>query len=176
MGRRGALGIALIGVAVAVSGCITGKAGTEYATMSQGLSPPRPGQSRIILLSAKGTAIESGHCNLTLDGAKISTLTPGTYIYLDRPAGSHVLVASQVLFPGETKQEFRTESGKTYYFLAKSSEKNRAMSGGAMVFGLAGAAAMAVATSNNPNQGPVDLIPMDEATARPALAELLQAD
>jgi len=50
------------------------------------------------------------------------------------------------------------------------------MSSGAIVGGLTGALVMAVAISNNPNQGPVDIYPLDEPSARIALAELLQTE
>jgi hypothetical protein len=52
--------------------------------------------------------------------------------------------------------------------VVRNSDKSKAMAGSALV--------MAAVTSNNPNQGPVDVYPLDEQSARLALAELLQVE
>jgi hypothetical protein len=101
---------------------------------------------------------------------------PGTYAYADVPAGHHDLVTTQALFPGDTKMEISAAAGRTHFFVVLNSDKSKAMASGAIVGGLTGALVMAVATSNNPNQGPVDIYPLDEPSARIALAELLQTE
>jgi hypothetical protein len=111
-------------------------------------------------------------CQMALDGSAIGKVLIGTYAYADRPAGRHTLVATESLFPGETRREFTTVSGRTYYFLVRSSERHDAVTGGAVVAGLAGALVTAAATSDKDDQGPAQLIPLDEAAAKTTLAEL----
>ena len=72
--------------------------------------------------------------------------------------------------------EISAAAGRTHFFVVRNSDNSKAMSSGAIVGGLTGALVMAVATSNNPNQGPVDIYPLDEPSARIALAELLQTE
>ena len=85
-------------------------------------------------------------------------------------------MATQTLFPGDSKLDFSTEAGRTYFFSIRPSERSRAMQGGGMVFGLAGMAVMAAASSGAQNQGPVDFVPLQEGQAATALAELLLAE
>jgi Protein of unknown function (DUF2846) len=169
-------GLAGLGLALLVSGCLTGRAGTEYAVVSGKLGPPRPGQSRIVILSQKESWLDATSCDAKIDSVALSRLLPGTYVYIDRPAGKHDLIATQTLFPGDSKLEFSTEAGRTYFFSIRPSERSRAMEGGALVFGLAGAAVMAAASSGAQNQGPVEFVPLQEGQAAPALAELLLAE
>lgn len=148
--------------------------GADYATVAQKLGPPKSGQSRIVVLQEKrkGLSMALCACEMNLDGSPIGKVTVGTFVYADRPAGRHQLVASETLFPGETKLDFTTQPGRTYFFLLKSSERHDALTGGAMVGGLAGVLVTSAATSNSENPGPAELYPLDEPTARTALAEL----
>ena len=109
---------------------------------------------------------------MKLDGSTIGKVIVGTYVYADRPAGRHQLVASEALFPGDTTREFTTESGRTHYFLVRSSERHDAVTGVTMVAGLAGALVAPAATSGSQNPGPAVLFPLDEKAARTTLAEL----
>jgi hypothetical protein len=81
-------------------------------------------------------------------------------------------VASEVLFPGDTTRDFATESGRTYFFLIRSSERHDAVTGVTMVAGLAGALVASAASAGSANPGPADFFPLDESTARMTLAEL----
>jgi Protein of unknown function (DUF2846) len=168
--------VTAIGLALMVSGCLTGKEGTEYAVMAQKVGPPRAGLSRIVMMSQKDAWLDRTSCDAKIDSVLLSRLMPGTYVYIDRPAGSHHLVATQTLFPGDSMLDFSTEAGKTYFFSIRPSERSRAMQGGGMAFGLAGMAVMAAASSGSPNQGPVDFVPLQEGQAQVALTELLQAE
>jgi hypothetical protein len=116
-------GIALLSGALLLSGCVTAKVGTDYAAISQKVGPPKPGQSRIVVLQQKrdGLSMAICACDVKVDGSPIGKVLVGTYAYADRPAGRHQLVASELLFPGETSRDFSTESGRTYFFLVKSS-------------------------------------------------------
>lgn len=164
-------------VAGLLSGCVSDRSGFDYAAISQKVGPPKPGQSRIVIISEKANGMESAVCDLKVDGAAVGNrLTPGTYVYADRPAGRHELVASQTLFPGETKRDFTTAPGRTYFFLAKNSERSKAVTGGVMIGGLTGALVASAITAGNANPGPVDLYPLDEGATRTTLAGLQLAE
>ena len=167
-------GVALLAAAMLLSGCMTQGAGSEYAAVVQKIGPPKPGQSRIVVLQEKrqGLSMSVCACEMKLDGQPMGKVIYGSYAYADRPAGRHQLVASELMFPGETTREFNTESGRTYYFLIRSSERHDAVTAGTMMVGLVGLAAASVVTSGSQNTGPADLFPLDEAAARTTLAEL----
>jgi hypothetical protein len=163
MDRRAFLAL---GPAFLVSGCLTGKEGTEYAVVSQKIGSPRPGQSRVVIMSLKDSWLDRTSCDAKVDGVALSRLLPGTYVYVDRPAGPHHLVATQTLFPGDSVLDFNTEPGRTYFFSIRPSDRSRAMLGGGMAFGLVGMGVMAAASSGADNKGPVDFVPLQEGQAR----------
>ena len=167
-------GVILCAVVGLLTGCVSDKAGLDYATTAQRLGPPKPGQSRIVVMSEKVAALslDAAVCDVKIDDGSPSRLKPGTYVYVDRPAGRHQLVATQTFFPGDTKREIATESGRTYFFLARNSERSRALTGMSIMGGLAGALVASAATVGSDNPGPVDLHPLDEASARTTLAGL----
>jgi hypothetical protein len=176
LGRGVAL---LLGASLLLSGCVTDGAGTDFGTVSQKLGPPKPGQSRIVVLQEKrnGISLSLCRCDLRLDGSPIGQVTTGTYVYADRPAGRHQLVATELFhMGGETKRDFSTESGRTYFYLIKSSASHDAVTGMAMLGGVAGAVVGSVAAAGSDNPGPADFISLDEQTARTTLAELQLAD
>jgi uncharacterized protein DUF2846 len=159
---------------VLLSGCVSDGVGTDYMSVAQKVGPPRAGQSRVVVFQEKrqGLSMALCACQIAIDGNPIGKVIVGTYVYADRPAGRHQLVATEALFPGETRREITTAPGRTYYFLVRSSERHDAVTGGAVVAGLAGMLVTTVATSDKEGQGPAQLIPLDESTARTALAEL----
>lgn len=168
----------MLSAALLLSGCMTAKVGSDYASISQKVGPPKPGQSRVVVLQQKrdGLSMALCACDLKVDGSPMGKLMVGTYAYADLPAGPHQLVASETLFPGDTKRDFTTAPGRTYFFLVKSSARRDSMTGMSILGGLAGVAVAAVATSGDPNQGPGEFIPLDEPTARTMLAELQLVD
>jgi len=125
----------VLAAAIFLSGCVSDQVGTDYAAIAQKVGPPKPGQSRIVVLQEKrqGLSMALCACDMKLDGDPIGKVIVGTYVYADRPTGRHQLVASEALFPGETRREFATESGRTYYFLIRSSERHDAVTGGALM-------------------------------------------
>ena len=169
-------GVALVLLAAVLSGCASGRTGTDYFAMAQKIGSPKSGQSRIVVLSEKAMGLSAAVCDVAIDGGAVGTLKAGTYVYADRPAGRHELVATQTLFPGDTKQQVSTESGRTYFFLVRNSERANAMTGMTLVGGLAGALVTAAVTSGKENPGPVDFISLDETTARTTLAYLQLAE
>src|SRR6266545_6861934 len=102
-------GVVLLLGAVLLSGCMSDRTGFDYAAVVQKIGPPKPGQSRIFLLSEKAKGLDSAVCDVKIDGGPENKLRPGTYVYVDRPAGRHEIVATQSLFPGETRRDVTTQ-------------------------------------------------------------------
>lgn len=116
--------------------------------------PPRPGQSRIVLLSEKPKALglDAASCGAKVDGSETGALKPGTALW-DRPAGRHEIVAPQTLSPGDTRRDIATESGRTYFLLAQTSRRANVVTGRAIMDGLAGALVASAATSGSESSG-----------------------
>ncbi len=168
--------IALLVTAVLLSGCVTERAGFDYAAVSQKIGAPKAGQSRIVVIQEKTSSLGATVCDIMLDGSPVGKLRLGTYVYADRPAGRHLLLATEVMFPGESKRDFTTEPGRTYFFLARPSERHNAVTGMTFAGGLAGMLVASAVTSGGDNPGPVDLLALDEATARTAITGLQLAE
>lgn len=170
--------VVLFAISAILSGCVSDGVGTDFASVAQKVGPPKAGQSRVVVFQEKrkGLSIALCACQIAVDGNPVGKVIAGTYVYADRPAGRHQLIVTESLFPGETRREFATVPGRTYYFLLRTSERHDTMTGGAVVGGLAGMLVTAVATSDKEDQGPAQLSPLDEPTARTALAELELAE
>jgi Protein of unknown function (DUF2846) len=168
----------MLAAAALLSGCVSDGIGTDYAAIVQKVGPPRAGQSRIVVLQEKrqGLSMALCACDMNLDGSPIGKVTVGTYVYADRPAGRHQLMASETLFPGKTRREFSTQPGRTYYFLVRSSPRHDTVTGGAVIGCLTGILVTSVATAESENPGPAVLLPLDESAAKVTLAELQLVD
>ena len=168
------LGVLLFAVGAVMAGCVSDQVGADFASVSRKSGPPRAGQARVIVLQDKqnGLSMAVCGCEVKLDGASLGKVLPGKYAYADRPAGRHDLLVTEALFPGDTKREIVMESGRTYFYLIKSSARHDAATGGAILGGLAGLAVVSVATAGEANPGPAELVALDEPTARTKLAEL----
>jgi hypothetical protein len=173
--RWGAL---LFAVGAMLTGCVSDQVGTDFASVSRKVVPPRAGQSRAVFLQDKrqGLSMAICACEVKLDGAPLGKVVAGKYAYADRPAGRHEVLVTELMFPGDTQREIVMESGRTHFYLIKSSPRHDAATGGAVLGGLAGLAIVSVATAGEANPGPAELVPLDEATARTKLAELQAID
>jgi hypothetical protein len=171
-------GVILPIVAVSLSGCVSDRSGFDYAAVAQKIGPPKPGQSRIVVLQEKGGVGNLAYCicDMKLDGGAIGLLKPGTYVYADRPAGVHTLSATESMFPGESRRDITTASGRTQFFLLRTGQRHDAITGMTLAAGLVGAAVTAVATAGSENPGPADLFPLEEVAARTTLAGLQLAE
>ena len=169
--RQGAL---MLAIGAMLTGCVSDQIGTDFASISKTVGPPRAGHSRVVLLQDKrnGLSMAICACEVKLDGAPLGKVVAGKYAYADRPAGRHELLVTELMFPGDTKREIVTEAGRTHFYLIKSSARHDAATGGAILGGLAGLAVVSVATAGDANPGPAELVALDEATARMKLAEL----
>ena len=122
--------VALLSVlmVVMISGCAPARSGAEFAALSQIIGPPKTGQARIVVFreQAYGGLFDVGW-DVKLDGQTMRDLKTGTYVYAGRPAGRHQLSSSMAIFPGATQRDFTVAPGKTYHFLARLSERARAL-------------------------------------------------
>ena len=111
--------------ALLLTGCVSDGVGTDYAAISQKVGPPKPGQSRIVVLQQKreGLSMALCACDVKFDGSPIGKVIVGTYAYADRPAGPHRLVAGELLFPGETVRDFST-AARPHLFLSRQVERS----------------------------------------------------
>jgi Protein of unknown function (DUF2846) len=170
-------GVVLAVAAVLLCGCETERNGLDYSAMTQKLGPPRAGQARIVVLREKGYAgIADPGWDIKLDGGPMSDLKTGTYVYADRPAGQHQLSATASLFPGVSQYDLSVQSGHTYFFLARPSERAKVLGGMSAAGGVAGLLVGAAVTSGNSNPGPLDFFPLEEVAARQTIAELRLAE
>lgn len=160
-------------VMATVSGCVTERSGADFSSMVQKVGPPKAGHARIVLLREKGYAgIADQGWDVKLDGGPLPELKTGTYLYTDRPAGPHKLTATMSLLQGTSQADIAAESGRTYFFLARPSEKAKTLGAMSASAGLAGLVIGAAITSNNENPGPLDFFPLDESSARTMIADL----
>ena len=70
-------GVALLAAATLLSGCMTQGAGSEYAAVVQKIGPPKPGQSRVVVLQEKrqGLSVSVCACDMKLAPASGIALT-----------------------------------------------------------------------------------------------------
>jgi hypothetical protein len=171
-------GVVLCVAAGLLLGCASQRTGFDYAGMMQKVGPPRAGQARIVVFEEKasGLGLSSSICEVQIDGGPIGRLKPGTYVYADRPAGRHQLLATETLFPGDTRHDLSAEPGRTYFFLARTSARHDALTGLSMMGGLAGAVVGSVATAGSDNPGPIDFLLLDETAARATISEIQLAE
>lgn len=168
--------VVLCALALLTLGCAYNRDGADFVSLSHTLGPPKPGYARLVVLREKAYAglIDQGWAVL-LDGEPMGEVKTGTYLYADRRAGQHEFSLKQWDFPGETRRSFAASAGRTYFYQIVLSERSKAINAATTFGGLTGFAVASIATSNDKNPGPVDFIPMEDATARQALVELRQA-
>jgi hypothetical protein len=104
-------------------------------------------------------------------------LKTGTFVYRDRPAGSHKLTFER---PGdlsrESHQEFAAASGRTYFFRLEMNQKGRLVMAASSQAGLAGLFISSAMSAAADERGLFDFTPLEDAAAREALADLRLAE
>jgi hypothetical protein len=168
--------LALLG-AFCLSGCATPNGPTVEA-FAKTAGPPKAGQARVIVYREPLYAYQVWDRNypVKLDGEPMAgNLTAGTFVSLDRPAGHHQLSLDVWDLPGVTRVDFNAVAGRTHYFVVRMSDRGKVITAGTVFGGLSGYALAAVVTSGD-DKGGMDLISVDEATAKKALAELRQGE
>jgi hypothetical protein len=160
--------------AVFLSGCATPN-GPTIEAFAKTAGPPKAGQARVIVYREPLYAqVWDRTYPVMLDGQPMGNLTAGTFVSLDRPAGRHQLSLDVWDLPGVTREEFNAVAGRTHYFVVRLSDRGKVVTAGTVLGGLSGYALAAAVTSGE-DKGGMDLVSMDEATARKALSELRQA-
>lgn len=170
-------GLVLFMAAALLCGCeTTARSGLDYSEILRKVGPPKAGQARIVVLREKGYGgLADGALGFSLDGAPLTGLKTGTYLYADRQAGQHQFVAEEAGFPGVTRVDFSARSGETLFFVARMSERKSAVIANAST-GLLGYGLTLAMTSGYKNQGPMDFMALDETAARTTIAELRLAE
>jgi hypothetical protein len=160
-----------------VAGCVTERSGLEFAAMTQKIGPPKGGQARIVVFREKAYAgvFDSGW-DVALDGQPLDELKTGTYVYADRPSGRHRLTSAMAMFPGETQRDIMVASGRTYFYLAKLSDRARTLNAMSAAGGLTGLVIGSAMTSGDANPGPLDFFPIEDAAARTMITDLRLAE
>jgi hypothetical protein len=159
-------------IAMALTGCVTGS-GADYASLVQEIGAPKAGQARIVVFREKQFrgSLDGGY-DIKLDGEPMRPLRTGTYFYVDRPPGKHQMTCDVIMFPGTTRFDFVVQPGRTYYYVARDSARSDKLMGAQIGAGLAGYVVGAAMTSDSPNPGPIDLVAVEETTARTAMTDL----
>ncbi len=98
-------------------------------SMSQKIGAPKPGHGRLVVFAEKSNGFGGHKWEMKLDEAPMGDLRDGTYVYADRPVGIHHLTASETLFPGMTERDVKLESGRTYFIVARASERAKTSPG-----------------------------------------------
>jgi hypothetical protein len=160
-------------LSILIFGCATTRNGADFTSMSQRIGPPKPGLARVVVFREKayGGLFDEGW-DVKLDGESMGDLKTGTFVYADKSAGRHQLSSEVALFPGVTRRDFTVAPGRTYFFLAKPSDRAKALHAASAAGGLAGLVVTSAMTSGEANPGPLDLFPLEETAAREAIADL----
>src|SRR5689334_12816555 len=167
-GRTSAMLLALLWL----SACATPN-GPSIEAFAKANGPPKAGQARVIVYREPLYSFQAWDRTypVMLDGQPMGKLTAGTFVSLDRNAGRHQLSLDVWDLPGVTRVEFDAAAGRTHYFVVRLSDRGKVITAGSIFGGLSGYALAAVATSGD-DKGGMDLIAVDEPTAKKALAEL----
>jgi Protein of unknown function (DUF2846) len=162
----------LLAVAM-VCGCAATREGTSYTSLSQKIGPPKAGTARVFVLRPKGPAeLVDSNWVVQVDGNPMTGLKTGTFAYRDLPPGHHQLSFVWSDFPRPSRLDMDAVAGRTYFYRLELNGKGRMLAGGASagVIGMLATGALAAAADD---RGAYDFVPLDEAAARQALAELV---
>jgi hypothetical protein len=161
-------------VVVVIAGC----APTRTGATLDALSAPKPGVARVFVLRDKsfGQIIDAGF-QAYLDEAPMGDLKTGTFVYRDVPPGQHKLFFARPLemFRG-SQQAFSAAPSRTCYFRLELNDKGKWITASSIVAGGAGALVSSAISAAADERGLFDFTPLDDATARAAMAELRLAE
>jgi hypothetical protein len=161
-------------LALMLAAMFAGCALTRTGATLDALPPPKPGLARVFVLRNKGFGdlFDTGW-QAYLDETPMGNLKTGTFVYLDRPAGSHRLYFAR---PGDlfraSQQEISVLPGRTYYFRLDMNEKGKWISNSGAVAGLTGIVVSSAISAGADERGLFDFTPLDEAAAQLVMAEL----
>ena len=90
------LRVAVASLALLLAACATSPNGPPYPQRAASAPPIAPGQARLIVYRTLYTQIQTLHPPVTVDGTPVGVLPEGTYLWLEEPAGFHVLMSPEV--------------------------------------------------------------------------------
>jgi hypothetical protein len=159
---------AAFALAAALGGCVTTQSGSPLSSLATVGGLPK-GMARIVVVRQEPRSLgaRNGNFPVKLDGQPLGELSPGTFVSLDCPAGSHQLSADLSGWPGVTRHDFTAAPGRTYYFRASLNEKANGISVATVISPIGGL--IAAAATYNDRQGPIDLTPIGESEAKQAM-------
>ena len=170
--------LVLLAVTV-ITGCAAPvRTGASLDSLTKNIGAPKAGHARVFVLRDKAFAwiIDPGW-RVQLDGQTMGDLKTGTFVYLDRPAGRHQLsFARGGDLAHVSRLDFDVAGGRTYYFRIELNEKGRMVEVGNSMAGALPLLVTSVAAAAADDRGLFDFIPLDNATATQAMAELRLAD
>jgi Protein of unknown function (DUF2846) len=170
--------LTLVAVAI-VAGCAgPTRTGARLDDLRKTIGAPKAGQARIIVLRDKAfPGLFDTGWKVHLDGTPMGDLKTGTFIYSDRSPGPHRLSFER---PGDLSRashhEFTAVPARTYFFRLELNEKGRLVEAGSTSAGLAGLFISSAISAAADERGLFDFIPLDEAAARDAMADLRLAE
>lgn len=85
-----------VSLVVAFVACASSPNGPPYPERAASAPPLAPGQARLVVYRTLYTEIQTLHPVVTVDGTAVGTLPEGTYLWLEEPAGFHVLMSPEV--------------------------------------------------------------------------------
>jgi Protein of unknown function (DUF2846) len=155
-------------LAAVLGGCAT-DSGSPLSSLAT-VGGLHAGMARVVVVreEPRSMGMRNGNFPVKLDGEPIGELSPGTFAYLDCPAGAHQLSADFWGTPGVTRRDFTAAPGRTYYFRASLNEKADGLSAVSVISPIGGL--IAAAATYNDRQGPIDLTPISESEAKQAMA------
>lgn len=171
---------AVASVAIAlVAGCAgPTRTGASLDTLTKTAGAPKAGQARIVVLRDKGYAgLFDAGWKVHLDGVPMGDLKTGTFVYRDRPAGPHQLTfARPADMSRASYHQFAAAPARTYVFRLEMNEKGRMVQAMGVSAGLAGQLVSSAISAAADERGFFDFVPLDDATARQAIADIRLAD
>jgi hypothetical protein len=161
-------------LALAVLAAFTGCAPMRSGATLDAIAPLKPGLARVFILRERafGGIFDTGW-QAYLDETPMGDLKTGTFVYLDRPPGSHRLYFAR---PGDlfraSQQEVSLLAGRSYYYRLDMNEKGKWISSSGAVAGLTGVLVSSAISAGADERGLFDFTPLNETAAQTAMAEL----
>jgi hypothetical protein len=117
--------------------------------------PLKPGMARIVVIRQEKVFTNMlRDFPVKVDNEAVGGVKTGGFVYVDRPAGRHVVSIDLWDIPGVSRYEIKAAAGRTYFIEIKLKDKVAQINAAGAVLGLAGAAVAMAATNNDP--GPVN--------------------
>jgi Protein of unknown function (DUF2846) len=161
-------------VALGLLAMLIGCAPTRTGATLDAIAPLKPSLARVFVLRDKAYPgmFDTGW-QAYLDETPMGDLKTGTFVFVDRPPGSHRLYFAR---PGDlfraSQQEISVLPGRTYYFRLHMNEKGQYIANTNAAAGLAGALVASTVSAAADERGLFDFTPLDEPAARTAMYEL----